>query len=78
MQTRSNGTSFPELFVLFGLSINPFLFFAAPSEPYLQVYLVSYTAKQKHREVRYHAQITEQGPDDKNLIMRAARLHSGA
>lgn len=78
MQRRSNATSYLELFLLFGLSINTFLLSAAPSECCPQLYLVNYTAKQKLREVRYYDEFIEQGLDDKNLIMTEARLYSGA
>lgn len=37
---------------------------------------MSDAAEQKPREVRYYAQLTEQGLDDENLIMTKARLHS--
>lgn len=66
MQTRSGATSFPELFLFFGRSMNPFLLPSAPSECYLLLYLVSDTVKQKPSEVRYYAQFTEQELDDKN------------
>lgn len=70
MQTRSNAFSVLELFLVFGLSINPFLLSAAPLECYLQLCLLSYTANQRLREVRHYAQITEpQSRDLKTKIL---------